>query len=107
MSTAIYIEPNTLQAATSLKLPLRARVSVIIPCYNEERFIGKALANLAAQYPPEDYEIIVVDGMSDDHTPEVIARFQQSHPELSVQLVDNPARHIPHALNRGIAAASG
>lgn len=107
MSTAIYTERDVLQTATTLKLPVRATVSVIIPCYNEERFIGKALANLAEQYPVEDYEIIVVDGMSDDRTRAAVGEFQQSHPELSVRLLDNPEKNIPHALNRGIAAAHG
>ena len=107
MSTTIYSEPDIHQSATSLKLPVWASVSVIIPCYNEERFIGKALGNLAEQYPSEDYEIIVVDGMSDDHTRGVVGEFQQSHPELSIRLLDNPERNIPHALNFGIAAARG
>jgi glycosyltransferase involved in cell wall biosynthesis len=80
---------------------------VIVPCYNEERFIGKALVNLAEQYSSEAYEIIVVDGMSNDRTREVVEEFQQSHPELSIRLLDNPQRKIPHALNRGIAAARG
>jgi glycosyltransferase involved in cell wall biosynthesis len=57
---------------TFSKLPFEQTVSVVIPCYNEERFIGKALENLAEQYPPEDYEIIVVDGMSLDQTRKVI-----------------------------------
>jgi len=107
MSTAIYIEPDVMQAATPLQLPVRASVSVIIPCYNEERFIGKALENLSEQYPQEAYEIIVVDGRSDDHTREVVAEFQHSHPELSIRLLDNPERNIPHALNLGIVAARG
>ena len=34
-------------------------VSVVIPCYNEERFIGKALEQLADQFAAERYEIIV------------------------------------------------
>jgi len=82
-------------------------VSVVIPCYNEERFIGKALNNLANQYDHEFYEIVIVDGMSTDKTREVIKQFQQSHPRLSIRIVDNPARHIPKALNLGIAAARG
>jgi glycosyltransferase involved in cell wall biosynthesis len=90
-----------------LKLQVRPSVSVVIPCYNEERFIGKALENLIDQYSAEDYEIVVVDGMSEDHTREVIAAFQQSHPDLSIRVVDNPARKIPHGLNLGITAARG
>lgn len=93
------------EPAASLKLPVRLGVSVIIPCYNEERFIGKALENLADQYTPEDYEIIVVDGISVDRTRQIIGAFRQSHPELSIRVVDNPARNIPRALNLGIAAA--
>jgi glycosyltransferase involved in cell wall biosynthesis len=48
---------------------------VVIPCYNEERFIDKALLQLADQYDARCYEIIVVDGQSEDRTREVIAQF--------------------------------
>jgi glycosyltransferase involved in cell wall biosynthesis len=82
-------------------------VSVVIPCYNEERFIGKALEQLADQFAAERYEIIVVDGMSSDRTRAVISEFSKQHPQLSVRVVDNPARNIPTALNVGVAAATG
>ena len=42
------------------------KVSVIVPCYNEERFIRQTLENLIKQYPSKAYEIIVVDVMSSD-----------------------------------------
>ena len=80
-------------------------VSVVIPCYNEERFIGKVLENLAGQHPPEHYEIIVVDGMSTDGTRAAVTEFMRSHAEMVVRLVDNPARNIPTALNLGIEEA--
>lgn len=82
-------------------------VSVVIPCYNEERFIGQALTQLANQFEAQRYEIIVVDGMSDDGTRAVVDEFRKQHPGLTVRLVDNPARNIPTALNIGIAAARG
>jgi succinoglycan biosynthesis protein ExoA len=82
-------------------------VSVIIPCYNEERFIVQALENLANQYACEAYELVVVDGRSTDRTRELVAEFQRSHPDLAINVLDNPARNIPHALNLGIAAARG
>lgn len=113
MSNTTFAEPIASvdsRPATLVKAPAAvasATVSVVIPCYNEERFIGKALENLIDQYTPEDYEIVVVDGMSEDRTREVIAVFQQSHPELSIRVVDNPTRRIPHGLNLGIAAARG
>jgi succinoglycan biosynthesis protein ExoA len=82
-------------------------VSVVIPCYNEERFIGKALEQLADQFESDRYEIIVVDGLSDDNTRAVIDEFKRRRPDLTVLLVDNPARNIPTALNLGVAAARG
>lgn len=82
-------------------------VSVVIPCYNEERFIGHALEQLARQFEPERYEIIVVDGQSDDNSRRVIEDFKRQRPDISVSLVENPARNIPTALNLGIATAKG
>ena len=107
MSTSTFAEPIALNPMTSSMPAKRATVSVIIPCYNEERFIGKALENLADQYPADSYEIILVDGNSEDRTREVIAEFQKANPKLAIKLIDNPARNIPTALNLGIAAAKG
>jgi succinoglycan biosynthesis protein ExoA len=82
-------------------------VSVVIPCYNEERFIGKALENLANQYDKNRYEIIVVDGLSEDRTREVVEGFKRAQPEIVVRILDNPARNIPAALNLGVGSARG
>ena len=39
-------------------------VPVVIPCYNEERFILKALKQLVDQCDRDRYEIIIADGLS-------------------------------------------
>ena len=80
-------------------------VSVVIPCYNEERFIGKVLDNLADQYTHALYEIIIVDGMSTDDTRARVSEFIERRPEINVRLVENPVRNIPSALNLGIESA--
>jgi glycosyltransferase involved in cell wall biosynthesis len=96
-----------LLAPTAFSWPAGESVSVIIPCYNEEKFIGKALANLVGQYAADYYEIVVVDGMSEDGTRAVVTEFQRMHPDIALMIIDNPARTIPHGLNLGIAAARG
>ena len=86
---------------------LMPTVSVVIPCFNEERFIGKVLENLASQYDHQGYEIIVVDGISTDATRREINEFAQRNSGVTVRIVDNPARNIPTALNLGIREAGG
>jgi succinoglycan biosynthesis protein ExoA len=82
-------------------------VSVVIPCYNEERFIGEALAQLAGQYDDDRFEIIVVDGQSQDQTRAVIEQFKRQSPDLPLTIIENPARNISRSLNLGVAAARG
>ncbi len=107
MSTSTFAELMTLRAPAAFAWPASESVSVIIPCYNEEKFIGKALANLVDQYPADYYEIVIVDGMSEDSTRAVVTEFQRLHPDIALTIIDNPARTIPHGLNLGIAAARG
>ena len=82
-------------------------VSVVIPCFNEERYIGQVIERLAAQYEAGRLEIIVVDGGSTDKTRAVVNECAARLPQAHVHLIDNPKRHIPVALNLGIAAARG
>src|SRR5262249_10545113 len=98
------IEPDKPHQKT-IRLPQCEFVSVVIPCYNEERFIVKALEQLAGQYDQSRFEIIVVDGMSEDRTRDLVSEFKANHPDLTITIIENPARHIPTALNLGVSAA--
>lgn len=81
-------------------------VTVIVPVRNEASFIEDTLRALLDQTdPPAGYEIIVVDGISDDGTRDVVSRLAEANERL--RLLDNPGRTVPLALNLGIAAANG
>jgi len=85
-----------------------AKVSILVPCYNELRTIRGVLEAIAGQtYPLDRVEVIIADGMSEDGTREAILGFGEQRPELSIRIVDNPQRIVPAALNRGVAASSG
>ncbi len=81
-------------------------VSVIVPCRDEERYIGPCLERiLATTYPLDKLEILVADGRSDDATRAIVAGMATRHPQL--RLLDNPRRITPAALNVAIRAAKG
>lgn len=83
-------------------------VSIIIPCLNEEKNILDMLdAILRQTYPIAQLEVVIADGLSEDHTRPLITDFQLAHPEVSILVLDNPVRRIPTGLNLAIKAARG
>jgi len=60
-------------------------ISVIVPARNEEEWIARCLKSLREQKYDGEYEIIVVDGSSDDRTPEIAEKYAdkvfRSHPK--------------------------
>ena len=86
--------------------PQRPRVSVLVPCRNEDRHIDATLSALHRQMEPEGgLEILVVDGMSDDGTRAILRRWEAADPRIRV--VDNPGRTVATGLNAAVAAARG
>ncbi len=83
-------------------------VSIIIPCYNEEKTILYLLSAVFAQtYLHAQMELVIADGMSTDKTRELIAKFQKEHSDFSIMVVDNEVKNIPSALNQAIRHARG
>lgn len=81
-------------------------LSVICPIYNEEKYIAKCLDSIIEQdYPKDDMELLLVDGMSTDRTRDLIGVYQKNYPWIKV--LDNPKRIAPCAMNVGIKASSG
>jgi glycosyltransferase involved in cell wall biosynthesis len=78
------------------------RISVVIPSYNQARFIGRTLRSVVAQGYP-DLEVIVVDGGSTDDSWEVIRSFA----EHTTYAVSEKDRGQSHAINKGFSRASG
>ena len=81
-------------------------ISIVIPCRNEEEFIGSCLDSvLRSNIPSGMFEILVVDGMSTDKTREIIKRYAEKQP--AIKLLENPAKIVPSSLNMGIKKSKG
>jgi glycosyltransferase involved in cell wall biosynthesis len=78
------------------------KFSIITVCYNSEATLEHAIRSVAAQdFPNTEY--IVVDGGSTDSSLEIISRYKSN----IGQFVSEKDEGIYHALNKGIALATG
>jgi glycosyltransferase involved in cell wall biosynthesis len=79
---------------------------VILPCLNEVEYIDECLDSiLAMDFPTGRFEVLVIDGMSDDGTRDILR--QRASVDERVRMLDNPRRITPTALNIGVRAARG
>ena len=87
----------------------RAFVSILIPCRNEEKFVENCLKSVLSFKGLEiiDYEVLVIDGMSIDHTKEIIQTIITQFPASEINIIDNPKKIQSAALNIGINRAKG
>lgn len=72
------------------------RVSVIIPVYNEQRYVEQAVQSALMQ--PQTHEVLVVDDGSTDRSPEICRRISERDPRVRV------LSH-PNGCNRGRGAS--
>lgn len=79
-------------------------VSVVIPCRNEVKSIRKTVEALLAG-DHQNLEILVVDGMSEDGTRDVIQKLTQE--DARVRMIDNPQKKTPYAFNAGVVNSTG
>ena len=80
------------------------KVSVIVPIYNVEKYIGKCVDSIRNQDYP-NIEIILVDDVSPDKSPQIIDEMASNDDRIKVIHEKNGG--VSSARNRGIAAATG
>ena len=82
------------------------KLSIVVATYNRAPYLLRTLESLARQtLSPGLFEILVVNNNSSDNTPEVVAGFAGSHPQLQVRMVTETG--ISYARNCGIASSVG
>ena len=81
-------------------MPPFPRISVVTSSYNQGPFLARTIESVLAQDYP-DVEHIIVDGMSSDDTPAVLARYPHLH------VLREPDRGQADAINKGFRLATG
>lgn len=87
-------------------IPLTVRVSIVIPCRNEEQFIGPCLESiLNGSYPSSQLEVFVIDGESEDRTAQIVRGYAEKY--QFIHILSNPRRYMAAGTNIGIRNTSG
>jgi len=79
-------------------------ISVIVPCFNADRYLGVCLESLKAQKSPL-IEMIFIDDGSTDATGAILDAFAANEPRASVVHIPNAG--VSAARNRGLEMATG
>ncbi|MCX6295903.1 MAG: glycosyltransferase family 2 protein [Bacteroidetes bacterium] len=81
-------------------------VSIVIPCRNEEKYIGRCIDSILAQdYSADKISVYICDGKSTDQTPAIVNDYTQKH--KNVNYLINEKKTTPFALNLGINNSKG
>ena len=76
------------------------RVSIVVPIYNEEKYLAQCLQSLKKQDYSGEYEVIVVDNGSSDASPQIARDF-------GVKVISCPQRGVVYAREAGFKTSSG
>jgi len=77
-------------------------VSVVIPCYNSERFISETIQSVLNQ-TYKALEVIIVDDGSTDGSPSIITKFQDSR----IKYIKQVNQGVSNARNNGLKNSNG
>ena len=79
-------------------------LSVICPTLNEEKYIENVL-HFFTQSHPQEKELFIIDGNSQDRTRSIVQHWQQQH--SNIHLLFNEKKYVPYALNIAIPQCRG
>lgn len=81
------------------------KVSIVLPVYNGENYLGKAIES-CLQQTHKNIELIIVDDASIDNTPEIIAKYAQKDSRI-ISLRNKQNLKLPTSLNVGFSYTKG
>ena len=82
------------------------KISVIRPAYNAEKYLTATLDSVVSQTMPDsDYEIIIVNDGSSDHTADILEKYKNLYSNITVINKENGGPSS--ARNTGLATANG
>lgn len=101
----IFIIPAFTLFFIGIYAPSKPSISVILPTYNREALLPRAIDSILAQTEP-DFELIVINDGSFDNTASILKEYAQKDNRIKV-LTNKQNKGISYSLNKGLEAAKG
>lgn len=79
-------------------------ISIVTPCRNAEKTIKRTIESVISQ-GIEDYEYIIVDGLSDDTTIDIVKEYVKRN--TKIKYISERDKSMTEALNKGFRMATG
>ena len=79
--------------------------TIIIPTFNSEQYIGTCLQSIVNQ-DCDDFEVLILDGLSGDNTVKIAAGIAAAHPEKRIRIISEKDSGIYDAMNKGLRLAT-
>lgn len=83
-----------------------SKVSIVIPAYNAEKFIGETIEYMIAQ-TSRNWEMIIVDDLSQDNTQAIVRQYEKADDRIKLLVRDREPKGAQTCRNIGIQAARG
>ena len=80
------------------------RISILLPIFNEERYLVECLDSILAQ-SYSDWELLAIDDQSTDSTPQILAAYQER--DARIRPLRNPDKGVIPALRLALAQSTG
>lgn len=84
---------------------MNPKVSVIIPVYNSEKFIGKCIDSVLSQ-TFQDFELILINDGSKDNSQKILEEYKQKEPK-KITLIQQKNKGVAKTRNESIQMAKG
>ncbi len=81
------------------------KISIVVPSYNQGQFIEETLKSIFNQ-SYKNYQVIVIDGRSQDKTIKILKRYQKKYPE-KLTWISEKDKGQTEAINKGLKLAKG
>ena len=81
-------------------------VSIIVPIYNLEKWIGQCIESILKQTYPK-LELILIDDGSHDKSLDIAEKYQRTYSQFDIKVMSQSNSGQGAARNRGIEVATG